>query len=101
VGQAAIATSDESRGVDIAFGKDTLTLTGQAADVGESRVELPIRYAGTDQVVSLDHRYLSNALKPIDPAAELAIEVRGPKSALLMKTDDGWSYVVMPMTRDR
>src|SRR6185295_8038552 len=46
VRQAAIVTSEESRGVDFTFGDGTLVLAGQTAEVGQSRVELPIAYSG-------------------------------------------------------
>ena len=46
VRQAAIVTSEESRGIDFTFGDGTLVLAGQAAEVGQSRVELPIGYDG-------------------------------------------------------
>ena len=46
VRQAAIVTSEESRGVDFTFERGTLVLSGRAAEVGQSRVELPIAYDG-------------------------------------------------------
>ncbi len=39
VRQAAIATSEESRGIDFTFDGGLLVLSGRAADVGQSRVE--------------------------------------------------------------
>ncbi len=48
VRQAAIVTSDESRGVDFTFAEGMLVLAGQAAEVGQSRVELPIGYNGPE-----------------------------------------------------
>ena len=46
VRQAAIVTSEESRGVDFTFDDGTLVLSGRAAEVGQSRVEMPIAYDG-------------------------------------------------------
>ena len=46
VRQAAIVTSEESRGIDFTFGDGSLVLAGHAAEVGQSRVELPIAYDG-------------------------------------------------------
>ena len=41
VRQAQIVTNEESRGVDFAFSKGLLTLNSQAADIGQSTIELP------------------------------------------------------------
>src|SRR4029453_15591586 len=46
VRQAAIVTSEESRGIDFTFGEGSLVLAGQTAEVGQSRIELPIAYDG-------------------------------------------------------
>ena len=53
VRQAAIATSEESRGVDFTFDNGLLVLSGRAADVGQSRVELPIAYSGPKITITL------------------------------------------------
>ena len=46
VRQAAIVTSEESRGVDFTFDEGKVVLAGRAAEVGQSRVELPVAYDG-------------------------------------------------------
>ena len=43
VRQAAIVTSEESRGIDFTFGDGSLVLAGQTAEVGQSRIELADR----------------------------------------------------------
>ena len=40
VRQAAIVTSDDSRGIDFTFDKGTLVLAGKVAEMGQSRIEL-------------------------------------------------------------
>jgi DNA polymerase-3 subunit beta len=101
VEQASIVTSDESRGVDFTFGGGKLTLSSKAADVGRSRVELPISYEGDPVEITFDPRYLTDALKTLDPASPIAAELIDHKSAAVFKTEDGYTYVVMPLTRER
>ena len=48
-----IATSVDSRGVDFTFSEGLLVLAGQAADVGQSHVELPIGYSGPEVTITL------------------------------------------------
>jgi DNA polymerase-3 subunit beta len=101
VEQAAIVTSDESRGVDFSFGDGKLTLSSKAADVGRSTVELPIAYEGKPVEITFDPRYLTDALKTLEPEVGIHAELIDHKSAAVFRTDDGYTYVVMPLTRDR
>jgi DNA polymerase-3 subunit beta len=101
VEQASIVTSEESRGVDFRFAEGYLRLTSQAADVGSSHVELPIAYDGKPVEITFDPRYLSDALKTLDDNAEITAELIDSKNAAVFKTEDRYTYVVMPLTRDR
>lgn len=102
VEQAAILTSDQSRGVDFQFrATGELHLATQAADVGSASVTLPIDYAGKAVEIAFDPRYLTDALKVLDPASRVTAELIDGKSAAVFKTEDGYQYVIMPLTRDR
>lgn len=101
VEQASIVTSDESRGVDFRFAGDTLTLSSQAADVGSSQVTMPIHYEGKEVDITFDPRYLTDALKTIADDAMITAELIDHKNAAVFKTEDRYTYVVMPLTRDR
>jgi len=100
VRQAAIVTSEESRGVDFNFGAGTLVLSGRAAETGQSRVELPIAYDGPAISISLDPRYVSDFLKVLDPEKVITVELKDAESAAVCSTDDGYGYVIMPLARD-
>lgn len=101
VEQAAIVTSDESRGVDFHFGEGALTLTSRAADVGSSKVELPIDYDGKPVDITFDPRYLLDALKTLDDGSQIQAELIDAKNAAVFRTQDQYAYVVMPLTRER
>ncbi len=101
VEQASIVTSEESRGVDFRFGDGMLKLTSQAADVGSSDVDLPIKYDGPPVEITFDPRYLTDALKTLEPTAALTAELIDHKNAAVFRSEDGYSYVVMPLTRER
>ncbi len=101
VEQASIVTSEESRGVDFRFGAGVLKLVSQAADVGSSDVELPIHYDGKPVDITFDPRYLTDALKNLEPTAPVTAELIDHKNAAVFRTEDGYSYVVMPLTRER
>jgi DNA polymerase-3 subunit beta len=101
VRQAAIVTSEESRGIDFAFGDGVLVLAGKAAEVGQSRVELPIGYSGGEIAITLDPRFVVDFLKVLDADKSFTIELKDSDSAAMCSTDDGYAYVIMPLARDR
>ncbi|MEX2113815.1 MAG: DNA polymerase III subunit beta [Pirellulales bacterium] len=100
VRQAAIVTSEESRGIDFTFEAGTLVLSGRAAEVGQSRVELPTSYDGPAISISLDPRYMNEFLKVLDAEKTVTLELKDSESAAVCTTDDGYGYVIMPLARD-
>jgi DNA polymerase-3 subunit beta len=96
VRQSQIVTSEESRGVDFAFENGMLNLGSRAADVGTSRIELPISYDGTPVTITFDPKYVADFLKIVDPARNVSVNIVDGESAVLF-TLDGYLYVVMPL----
>ncbi len=101
VEQASIITSDDSRGVDFQFSSGVLKLSSQAADVGSSHVHLPINYEGKPVDITFDPRYLVDALKTLDDATIVTAELIDSRNAAVFRTEDQYTYVVMPLTRER
>ncbi len=101
VRQAAIVSSEESRGVDFTFGEGNLIMSGLTAEVGRSRVELPIPYTGEPITVTLDHRFVADFLKVLDGDRTVTVDIQGSDAAALFLTDDGYGYVVMPLAREK
>ncbi len=99
--QASIVTNEESRGIDFTFADGSLVLSGRTAEVGESRVELPIPYEAEKVVLALDHRFVADFFKVLDADKTFTLDIRDADSAALCTTEDGYSYVLMPLARDR
>jgi DNA polymerase-3 subunit beta len=95
--QAAIVADQETRGLDFEFGGGSLVLTAKTADLGQSRVELPIDDEGEPIKLKLDYRYVSDFLKVLDPETKFNLDVASSTQPALMTTEDGYAYVVMPM----
>jgi DNA polymerase-3 subunit beta len=93
--------SDDSRGIDFDFGKGTLLLTARNANLGESRIEMPIPYDGDTIGVTLDHKFVADFLKVLKPEQSFQLEIENADAAALFTTDDGYAYVLMPLARDR
>jgi len=100
VRQAAIVTSEQRRGVDFSFGEGKVVMNAHGAEFGESHVELPIGYDGPEIPITLDPRYVIDFLKVLDLDQTFAIELHGPKTATVCRTDDGFGYVIMPLARE-
>src|SRR5438874_2245721 len=75
VRQAAIVTSEESRGIDFTFGDGSLVLSGQTAEVGQSRIELPIAYDGPAISITLDPRFANDFFKVLEPEKTFTIDL--------------------------
>jgi DNA polymerase-3 subunit beta len=101
VRQAQIVTNEESRGVDFTFTAGTLTLNSQAADVGQSRVELPISYDGPELTITFDPRFVAEFLRVLEPESQMRLELTDSESAAVLKFGDDYTYVIMPLARDR
>jgi DNA polymerase-3 subunit beta len=100
VRQSIIVTNEESRGVDFTFADGNLTLNSVGADVGTSRVELPISYDGEPITITFDPKFVADFLKVLEPSASLTLNLIDSSSAAVFKTDGDYTYVVMPLARD-
>lgn len=99
--QAMIVTNEESRGVDFIFTKGTLRLSSQAADIGQSKVELPIAYDGEEVKITFDPRYVADFLKSLDGSSQFRFQLISHEDPAVLATDDHYIYVIMPLQRDR
>jgi DNA polymerase-3 subunit beta len=97
--QASIVADPESRGVEFTFGNGTLVVAAKTADVGQSRVEIPISYTGESIQITMDYRFVIEFFKVLDLDSVFYLEVRSNTEPALFVTDDHFSYVVMPMSR--
>lgn len=93
--QASVVCSEDSRGVDFRFTAGSVTMQA-GSGTGKSKVQLGLNYNGGDHEVTLDPRYLLDAVKVLLGLVEL--EVTGPNAPVLLRAD-GYQYVVMPLTK--
>jgi len=99
--QAAIVASDDSRGIDYSFGQGSMVLPCKTAEVGQSRVEIPIPYDGDKLEITMDHRFVADFFKVLSPESNFTLNLQNAENAALFSTDDSFEYVVMPLARDR
>lgn len=107
--QAAITTSEESRGVMLEADQAGVTLSSRSADVGRARVDgTTLSFAGEPQWALIDARYPEEALDacakaarleadPDAPAEPVEVQLRGPKDAVVVRCG-AVQVVLMPLT---
>lgn len=101
VRQAQIFTNEESRGVDFKFAGGMLTLTSQASDIGQSKVELPVSYEGDELTITFDPRFVADFLRVLEPEKQVRLELIDSESAAVLRVEDDYTYVIMPLSRER
>ena len=101
VRQAMIVTNEESRGVDFVFSNGTLKLNSKAADIGQSKIEMPVAYDGPELTITFDPRYVADFLKVLDASSQFHLKLISHDDRAALVTDDNYTYVVMPLSRDR
>src|SRR3990167_1674152 len=99
--QAAIVSTDESRGLDFEFADGTLSLSMSTSEVGASRVETPIAFDAEKIGITLDHRYAADFLKVLSATEVVTLDVVDHESAAVFSTSDGYQNVVMPLASER
>lgn len=97
VRQAAICSTEESKGVDFTFANRELVLSARTADVGQSRIRIPIDLDDA-MTVCLDPQYVSDFLVAIPPETTITMHLSSPEKPVKLR-DELQSHVVMPMTR--
>ncbi len=97
VRQAAVVTTEESRGVTWELDGTELKIVGYSHDVGRSEVYVTAAYEGPPLKVAFDPRYLLDMLKTLDEGVTVRLDLIDSESAAVFRTDDGYLYVLMPL----
>ena len=99
--QAAIVASSESRGIDFTFDSGTLSLDSNTAEVGTSHIQMPVPYDAEKLTITLDHRFFGDFLRVLEPEKTFTLDIEATDKAAYCVTDDGYSYVIMPLSKER
>ena len=98
VEQASITTNSESIGVELAFGSGNLVLKGAGAEVGTSRITLPVECDG-EFCCHLDPKYVCDFLRSTPQNSAIAIRAIDAVNAFVMRSD-GSTYLTMPLVKE-
>ena len=101
VRQAAIVTSEQSKGVEFTFGPKSLKLTAQSSEAGQASVTVGLEDAGDSGTVKLDPAFVVDFLRTLDGEADptVTVEIGKPGDAVVLRCDDV-TGVIMPLAAE-
>ncbi|HLL87842.1 MAG TPA: DNA polymerase III subunit beta [Tepidisphaeraceae bacterium] len=94
--RAALLTTEESKGVRMAFSKKGLVLTSRSPESGEATINFPAKFEGGDVEIGFNPTFLTEALRVVD-TDEIALELTAPNRPGLLKGGQNFLYVIMPV----
>src|SRR6478752_9061242 len=96
VRRAALLTTEESKGVRLAFSKNGLKLTSRSPEAGEAEVNFPCKFEGGDVEIGFNPNFLTEALRVVD-TDEIALELTAANRPGMLKGGANFLYVIMPV----
>lgn len=94
--RVALLVSDKSNSVTLNFGKDKLEVFAVAADVGEAKETVAVKYRGKELAISFNPEFLLDPLRNL-AGDEVAIELSDDLSPGVIRSEKPFLYVIMPM----
>ena len=98
VRQALVMSTVESRGIDLKFASDTLTVMTDATDIGSARASMPISLQGEPLTITLDGKYVAEFLKVLSGDASVEVALIAADDRVLITAGD-YQHVIMPLSK--
>ncbi|MBI3099831.1 MAG: DNA polymerase III subunit beta [Planctomycetes bacterium] len=95
--RAAILTSEKARATKFQLKKDKLVLLARTQDVGESKVEVPVKYDGDEFEIVFNPEYFTDVLRVVE-VEEVQFELKDKKSPGVVRAGKDYVYLVMPLS---
>lgn len=96
VKRAALLTTQDSQSIKIEVLKNKMVVSKSSPNIGEAKEEIEIGYRGPEIAVGFNPNYLMDALKVV-PKDDLEIEITGSDKPAVLRIEDWYTYLVLPM----
>jgi DNA polymerase-3 subunit beta len=96
VRRSALLTSEESRGIKLSIGKDSLVFSGRAPEAGDAEISMSVDYKAEPIEIGFSPQFLVDVLRVIK-APEFELELGQPDRPGLIKSGKDFLYVLMPI----
>lgn len=94
--RAALLTTEESKGVRMAFSRKGIVLTSRSPEAGEATINFPCKFEGADVEIGFNPNFLTDALRVVDND-EISLELTAPNRPGLLRGGQNFLYVIMPV----
>ncbi|QAY77905.1 DNA polymerase III subunit beta [Sphingosinicella sp. BN140058] len=98
VARTQVVSTEKTRAVAVAFGRDLVTLTVRSAENGTAVEEVPCDYGAEALTIGFNAKYLLDILACF-PGGDIEVELADPAAPTLVRDpkNDRLLYVIMPM----
>ncbi|HUW17984.1 MAG TPA: DNA polymerase III subunit beta [Sedimentisphaerales bacterium] len=96
VRRSALLTSEESRGIKLAIGKDNIVFSGRAPETGDAQVNMLVDYKGEPIEIGFSPQFLTDVLRVIK-TPQFELELGQSDRPGLIKSGTNFLYVLMPI----
>jgi DNA polymerase-3 subunit beta len=96
VRRSALLTSEESRGIKLSIGKNSLVFSCRAPETGDAQITMGIEYKGEPIEIGFSPQFLIDVLRVIK-TPEFELELGQPDRPGLIKSGANFLYVLMPI----
>lgn len=96
--QAAVMTSEDTKGVDLKFAKGTMTALAKTHEVGRAKIQMPVAYDDKAFEVIVDPVLWLKHLATHEADEEIMTHFADNKTIILVESPDQ-QYVIVPLTR--
>ncbi len=96
VKRAALLTTPDSQAIKIDILKNKMIISKSNPNIGEATEDIETSYKGHELTVGFNPGYLMDVLKVV-PIDELAIEIQGPDKPVVLRIEDWYLHLILPM----
>ena len=96
IDRASVMTMEESSSIRLTFEENQLLVSSVAADIGEAKDVVPIKYGNEKIEIVFNPSYVKEPLKAIDED-EVTIELNNGSSPAIIRCSVPFLYVMMPL----
>ncbi|MBU1062336.1 MAG: DNA polymerase III subunit beta [Candidatus Omnitrophica bacterium] len=96
VKRAALLTTQDTQSIKIDILKNKIVISKSNPNIGEAKEEIEASYGGHEITVGFNPSYLIDVLKVV-PKDELEIDILGADKPAVIRIEDWYIYLVLPM----
>jgi len=94
--RVSLLSSEKSNSVKLSFGPNQVDVTANSPDIGEANESIEVAYDGVDFAIAFNPEFLMAPLKSLEEDM-VHLDLIDEMSPGVLRTDDAFLYVLMPM----